>query len=291
MTLRPMLAESITLADLPKYIRDDQWIGQLKADGHRLLVCVEDGQVAALGRNGQAKMSGLSHKLLSQFEVFDKGKWVFDGELIGSQLVLFDLVYAAGYCTPTTPFKERYQVLKTLYQDVWKPDVDAIVLLPIHTGADGKLALVQSAEQEQREGVMLRHVTGQYRSGGRSSHLLKAKFTKEADCIIYDTNTNGHENVELVLLDPEGKFPPASGYPTGILPVGSASAIGKKPKPEKLDVWEVRYLYVVDQDRPRLYQPRLMRKRTDKDLPECVVDQIANAFTDKNLVDKVRAEM
>jgi hypothetical protein len=286
-----MLAESITLADLPKYIRDDQWVAQLKADGHRLLINVEDGQVSALGRNGQPKMSGLSHKLLSQFEMFDKGKWVFDGELIGSDLVLFDLVYAASKCDPTTPFSERYFILKTLYQEVWKPDSSVITLLPVHAGADKKLALVRDAEQEQREGVMLRHNTGQYRSGGRSSHLLKCKFTKEADCIIYDTNTNGHENVELVLLDPEGKFPAAAGYPAGILPVGSASAIGKKPKPEKLDVWEVRYLYVVDQDRPRLYQPRLMRKRTDKDLPECLVDQIANAFTDKNLVDKVRSQM
>jgi hypothetical protein len=75
------------------------------------------------------------------------------------------------------------------------------------------------------------------------------------------------------------------------LPVGSASAIGKKPKPEKLQVWEVRFLYVVDQDRPRLYQPRLMRLRTDKEIQECLVDQIANAFTDKNLADKVRSEM
>jgi hypothetical protein len=291
MSLRPMLAESIALTDLPTYIRDDQWVAQLKADGHRLLVQVEDGQVSALGRNGQPKMSGLSHKLLSQFEIFDQGKWVFDGELIGSQLVLFDLLYAGQYCTPDRPFSERYQVLTTLYFQVWKPDPNVVGVLGVATGADAKLALVREAEQEQREGVMLRHVTGQYRHGARSSHLLKCKFTKEADCIIYDLNTNGHENVELVLLDPEGKFPPAPGYPEGILPVGSASAIGKRPKPEKLDVWEVRFLYVVDPDRPRLYQPRLMRKRTDKDLPECLVDQIATAFTDKNLADKVRAEM
>jgi ATP-dependent DNA ligase len=286
-----MLAESITLTDLPKYIRDDQWVAQLKADGHRLLVCVEDGQVSALGRNGQAKMSGLSHRLLSQFEVFDKGKWIFDGELIGSKLVLFDLIEAPTYCAPNMAFTERYRVLTTLYQDVWRPDADVILVLPVATGAEAKLTMVRAAEQEQREGVMLRHVTGTYRGGARSAHLLKCKFTKEADCIIYDLNTNGHENVELVLLDPDGKFPAATGYPAGILPIGSASAIGKKPKPEKLDVWEVRYLYVVDPDRPRLYQPRLMRKRTDKDLQECLVDQIAGAFTDKNLTDKVRAEM
>jgi hypothetical protein len=286
-----MLAESITLANLPTYIRDDQWVAQLKADGHRLLVSVEDGKVSALGRNGQPKMSGLTHRLMSQFEQFDTGQWVFDGELIGSQLVLFDLLYAAGHCEPTYPFSERYEVLSVLYRDVWQPDQSVVGLLPVSRGADAKLTLVREAEAEQREGVMLRHLTGQYRGGARSSHLLKCKFTKEADCIIYDTNTNGHENVELVLLDPDGRFPQAPGYPEGILPVGSASAIGKKPTPQKLDVWEVRFLYVVDPDRPRLYQPRLMRKRTDKDLQECVVDQIATAFTDKNLADKVRAEM
>lgn len=286
-----MLAESIALADLHTYIRSDDWVAQLKADGHRLLVSVEDGQVSALGRNGQPKVSGLSHKLLSQFEPFNKGTWVFDGELIGSQLVLFDLLYAATYCEPSLPFSERYEVLSILYREIWQPDPSVVALMPVARGADAKLTLVREAEQEQREGVMLRHVTGQYRGGARSSHLLKCKFTKEADCVIYDTNTNGHENVELVLLDPELKFPSAPGYPEGILPIGSASAIGKRPTPQKLDVWEVRYLYCVDPQQPRLYQPRLMRKRVDKDISECLVDQLAGSFTDKDLANRVRSEL
>jgi hypothetical protein len=166
-----------------------------------------------------------------------------------------------------------------------------VVVLPVHTGGDVKVALVSAAEKEQREGVMLRHVSAPYRSGGRSSQLLKCKFTKECDAIVIDTNTNGHENVELALLDPELKFPSAPGYPEGILPVGSASAIGKRPRPQKLDVWEVRYLYCVDPQAPRLYQPRLMQKRTDKGIEECLVDQLANSFTDKTLELKMRENM
>jgi ATP-dependent DNA ligase len=277
-----MLAESISLGDLPTYIRDDQWVTQLKADGHRLLIRIEDGKVEALGRNGQAKVSGLSHKLLGQFEIFDKGLWVFDGELVGSQLILFDVVHAASYCDPATPFTERYRVLSTLYKDVWKPDPAVIGLMPVAVGPDAKLAMVRSAEQEQREGVMLRHVGGTYRGGGRSPQLLKCKFVKESDCIILRVGDDGKDNVTLALLDPANDT---------VVEVGRASAIGKRPKPEPLDVWEVKYLYVVDPANPRLYQPRLVRKRTDKALAECLIDQIAGHYTDKDLADKVRENM
>lgn len=282
MNLRPMLAESIALDQLPEYVRNPEWVAQFKADGHRLLITVEEGAVTALGRNGQAKVSGLSHKLLGQFEAFDKGFWVFDGELIGSQLILFDIVHAGQYVDPKTPFGERYKVLETLYRDVWQPDPKVIGLLPVARTPDEKLKLVRQAENEQREGVMLRHVNGTYRSGARSSHLLKCKFTKEADCIVSALGVDGHDNVELALLDPAGDR---------VVRVGRASAIGKRPKPQVGDVWEVRFLYVVDPQAPRLYQPRLVRKRTDKDMSECLFGQLEHCYTDKDLADKVRSEM
>jgi ATP-dependent DNA ligase len=285
MTTRPMLAETMDIDDFPKYVKDDDWATQYKADGHRLLVHIENGQVTALGRNGQAKVSGLSHTLLAQFEAFKDGTWTFDGELIGSQLVLFDVACAGSHAQPDTPFKERYRVLEVLYRQVWQPDPQVIGLLPVAWTADDKLAMARAAEQEKREGIMFRHIHGHYKNGGRSSHLLKCKFTKEADCIVTDLNVDGHDNVELTLLDPEGIY-----TSDGFLNVGRASAIGKRPKPEKMDVWEVRFLYVVDPAAPRLYQPRLIQKRVDKELHECTVDQIAHAFTDKDLADKVRTE-
>jgi ATP-dependent DNA ligase len=281
-TLRPMLADSIALEQLPQYIKDDKWVAQYKADGHRLLIKVLDGVVTAVGRSGQAKVSGLSHKLLGQFEAFSTGYWVFDGELIGSHLVLFDLVCAGKLAGTYTPFIDRYETLRTLYNDVWKPDEKIIGLLPIAVGATDKLALVRSAQLEQREGIMFRHVDGHYKSGGRSAHLLKAKFIRDVDCIITAVGVDGHDNVELSLLDPDNDR---------VVVVGRASAIGKKPKPEVMQVWSVTYLYCVDRGSPRLYQPRLTVLRDDKGPSECLFNQLDGSFTDKDLTEKTRAQM
>lgn len=286
MTTRtvPMLAQSVDLSDLPRYIKDPQWVAQLKADGHRLIVSVDEGVVSVLNRQGQPKTTGISHKLMAEFEGFTTGLWLFDGELIGSQLVLFDMIAAASLLDPLAPFSKRYHALRTLCDEVWQPDPKVVALLPVAHSTYEKLALVAKAEAEQREGIMLRHVNGVYRAG-RSPHLLKCKFTREADCIITKVGVDGKENVEVSLLDPQRNR---------VVPVGRVTSIGKRDNgkpPALLEVWEVKFLYVVDPTAPRLYQPRLMRKRTDKEMSECLIDQLDHAYTDKDLSDKIRKEM
>lgn len=279
-----MLAESANIADLGRYVNDDMWWAQIKADGHRFLIEIEDGKVTVLNRAGMPKVTGVSPVILRCFEPFDEGHWIFDGELVGSRLLIFDLPVAGSLVGPKSDFQGRFHALQLLFSE-WQPDPTRVELLPCAKTPDEKLALAKSAQAEQREGIMLRHRALMYAPGRRSSMLLKVKFVKEADCIIHEIGSDGHDNVSLTLLDPERKY---SG--TGIVNVGNASAIGKKPKPQVGDVWEVRFLYVVDRAKPRLYQPRLMRKRTDKALHECLVDQIDNAFTDKDLQLKTRGE-
>lgn len=282
--MRPMLAESANIADLPKYVNDDNWWSQIKADGHRFLIEIIDGKVSVLNRSGMPKTTGVSPVILRCFDPFDAGHWVFDGELVGSRLLIFDLPIAGALVGPNSTFEQRYRALQLLFNE-WQPEPTRVELLPCAKTPDEKLALAHTAQHEQREGVMLRHRSGVYAPGRRSSFLLKVKFVKEADCIISDVGTGGHDNVSLTLLDPKREY-----SRTGIVNVGSASAIGKKPKPEVGDVWEVRFLYVVDPKRPRLYQPRLIRKRDDKGLDECLIDQIALAFTDKELQLKNRSD-
>jgi ATP-dependent DNA ligase len=277
-----MLGQSTTMNELVKYAHNPDWFAQLKADGHRHLVEITDGQVEVLNRSGKPKVTGVSHAIMGEFEAFDQGHWVFDGEQVNNRLLLFDLPVAGSLINEQTTFEERYRALELLFME-WQPDPSRIVLLPCARTEAEKFAMAKAAQDERREGIMLRHRSGLYQPGGRSAHLLKCKFVKEADCIIYATNIDGHDNVELVLLDPEDVYPQAPNYPEGVRPIGRASAIGKKPTPEAGQVWEVRYLYVVDPQDPRLYQPRLVRMRTDKEYHECLVDQIEDSFTDKEL--------
>lgn len=279
---RPMLADSIKFDDLASYIVNPSWVAQLKADGQRLVVTVEDGVVSAIGRDGQEK-NGLTHKLLGQFEPFDVGRWVFDGEIISGQLHLFDLIEGGAHVTQLSPFSDRWLALSILYRELWKPDPAVVSLLPVAVTETEKLGLVQTAADEKREGIMLRNLNGQYLWGRRSSHLLKCKFTKEVDAIVLRVGDEGKENVTLGLIDPDGDR---------IVEIGRASAIGKKPTPQPMDVWEVTYLYVVAPENPRLYQPRLVRKRDDKELSECLFSQLDHAYTNKVIdLEKNRKKM
>lgn len=280
--MKPMLAYSIEFSDLHRYVNDSNWVAQLKCDGQRMLVKVDNGTVTILGRNGRPKVTGLSHTLLAQFEKFNAGQWTFDGELIGSDLVLFDLIDAGAMCNLSTPFIERWSTLNVLYNDVWKPDPNVVTLLPVAYTADAKMILAKQAEAEQREGIILRHRQGLYRPGVRSTHLLKCKFVHTVDAIISRVGIDGKDNVELTVLDPDNDR---------VVVIGQASAIGKIPKPEQFQVWEVKFLYICDRENPRLVQPRLMSLRTDKDMSECLFDQLDVAWTDKNIVNRVRAEM
>lgn len=274
-----MLAESRDVSDLPAYIADINWWMQWKADGHRFLIEVTDGKVEVWNRQGMPKSSMMSHVVLGEFEVFSTGHWLFDGELVGKRLLLFDLPVASTLITPTTPFDERYFALHTLMGE-WNPT--NVVLLTCAETAAEKEEMVKLALDQQREGVMLRHRLGVYRTG-RSQHLLKVKFTKECDAIVTATGVDGHNNVVLSLLDPDNDK---------VVEVGQASANGKKPVPTVGDVWEVKFLYVVDRAAPRLYQPRLMRKRIDKGYEECLLAQLDHAFTDKELdLSKTRSDM
>jgi hypothetical protein len=337
-TIKPMLALSIALPDLPGYVFNvpdedllagcewepspeakqklvadnvapedwwlhwtpptidpDLWWMQPKADGHRFLVEVNDGVVTVSNRGGMPKVTGALTAALDQFTSFDAGNWIFDGELMPDGTIqLFDLAVAGGLVTPTTPFEERYSTLRTLVDDVWQPDPSKIQLLRCATTGVEKAAMVLEAKRLGREGVMLRQRSGVYRAG-RRSWLLKCKFVKEGDFIVTAIKVGGHNNVELALLDPDDRYPKAhiKSMP-GVAGVGRASANGKKPEPQVGDVWEVLFLYVMDHEKPRLYQPRLVRRRSyienevaqgDKFMDECLVDQLDHAFTDKDLTD------
>jgi ATP-dependent DNA ligase len=274
MTVRPMLAESIDPSALPRYARDPDWWVQLKADGHRFIIEVSEGKVEVWNRAGMPKTANVPHAVLREFDCFATGHWVFDGEIVGYRLMLFDLVVAGGIAGPQTRFDERFFTLTTLFEE-WSPNPEHVVLLECARSEAEKRAMMDKARSEHREGVMLRNVAGTYQAG-RRPQLIKCKFTKEADCIVTATNVNGHNNVVLSLLDP---------LHDRVVEVGRASANGKTPVPEVGDVWEVKFLYVVDPAAPRLYQPRLVRRRFDKDLDECLLHQLDHSFTNKDLTD------
>lgn len=265
---RPMLAKVVEPERVGSLIDNPQWGEQPKLDGDRVVVEIIDGTLSVLNRQGQPKVKNVGADMLSSFRHFTEGRWVFDGEVVGRTLWLFDMPAAGAYFDENACFEDRYEALVGILSILGCGD--AVQLVPLALSLEDKNTMLEDAFANNKEGVIFREMHGCYEPGKRSTLLLKHKFVNDADCIVAQLN-DGKESVTLAVNGPDG-----------LQVVGTASTIGKSPQPQVGDVWEVRFLYVVSAEHPRMVQPRLMRLRTDKAPEDCSLDQFATAVTNRN---------
>lgn len=263
--MKPMLAHSMDLSVVERYVTSPEWVAQQKLDGDRVLVHKTDDDVVALNRDGIPRRNAVPACAYKPFRELP-GEWVLDGELIDGELWLFDMPLAAGRVLPTTPFHLRASVLERFFAG-WRPD-RCVRLLPTAWTATDKARLLEQVDAQHGEGLVFKHRDGLYRSGRRSGQMLKAKFTKTADVVVTAIGVDGHCNCHVAVFN--------NGQ---LVPVGSVSLLGK-PAVCSGDVIEVRYLYASATF--QLYQPRMVRLRPDKAPTACTLDQLIQ--TDRSIV-------
>ena len=279
LPVRPMLASVAETYIIDQSMTDPRWVAQYKYDGDRVIVEVTHGEIRVLNRQGEQKTKNVGTAQLHPFSALHAGRWVFDGEVVGRTLVLFDLIAASDAKTTwirgSEGFTERYRALSLITAVLGIPPVDTasntapVVLAPVATSIDDKAQFLANAHADQREGIILRHTGAEYQFGRRSMDLLKHKLIKDADVIV----TALHETKQSATLSVYNR----AGT---LIEVGQASTIGKGDV-EISDVWVVTFLYVTNPEHPRLFQPRLVNKRSDKVAAECLFDQFADAGTNK----------
>ena len=281
LPMRPMLASTQSAEDVDAALRNPDWVAQFKYDGDRVVIEVVDGEIRVLNRQGEAKVKNVGNAHVNPFSALHTGRWVFDGEVVGRTLVLFDIAAATDGVTTwvneSDPFAVRYWRLRDITRILQIPEIsdaaaDApVVLAPTAGTNEDKARFLATAIAEQREGIILRHTRGTYESGRRSTTVIKHKFIKDADVVI----TSLHPSKQSATLAVHA----ANGT---LVEVGAASTIGKG---EVLvgDVWVVTFLYVTDPQNPRLFQPRLINKRDDKTASACTIDQFADAGTTRKV--------
>jgi bifunctional non-homologous end joining protein LigD len=270
--MKPMLCRTLDVRDVERYLADDNWVAAQKLDGDRLLICVDDGKVTALNREGRPRSNPVPRLVLRQFEGI-RGQWCFDGELLtGGELWLFDLPKAMDRVGPQHPFSFRFGVLERLFAgSTWERD-PCIRLLSVARTTAAKRALFEQLQERGAEGLVFRHVDGPYRPGKRSDLMLKCKFEQTADVVVWKVRPDGRNNFTFrVFRDGELRL------------AGSCSLEGK-PAVRPGDVVEVKYLYASDDH--LLYQPRMLRVRDDKSPSECTADQFH--YTDRTVVPVTR---
>lgn len=255
--LTPQLASPAEIKTLTAYIDSDDWVMEQKLDGHRVLLCSPGADMAptALTRNGSIYTRTLP-KAIRDFR-FPPGEWVLDGELVDGTYWIFDLARSPVPGAEKADCTTRRQLLEILLNQIRHP----FKIVPRAITRDEKLALAKASLELNFEGLILKRSTSLYK-GGRSTDWLKVKYVVTADCIVTGVRTDGKESADLGLVD--------SNLRT-VVDVGRCSLIGK-PAVKNGDVVEVRYLYAGAGG--RLFQPTLLKIRTDKTQAECTTDQM-----------------
>lgn len=264
--LAPQLALEAELSVTSSLITNDGYVFEQKMDGHRVLLVSpgDDTQPIALTRGGQPYTKGLP-RAIREFR-FPAGtgvnEIVLDGELVGDTFWVFDLPRSsATNTTDTTPLHQRRVALEVFFD--LAVDNPAIRLVPQAKTEEEKRDLAAKAFDQNLEGLVAKRKNAPYRWGGRTEEWLKLKFVTTADCIVAAVRDDGKDSVALSLVDGDT-----------LVDIGRASLIGKEKRAtiNVGDVLEVKYLYVGANG--RLYQPRIVKKRTDKPMHECTIKQL-----------------
>lgn len=265
-----MLATTVDTLGAMSLLSDPTWLAQVKLDGDRVLVKVQGGVVSVLNRNGQPKVTNIGPAHLAPFRHLTHGDWLLDGEIVEGRLHLFDLGVAASWAGPDTPYRDRLEVLTRVVKVLLADDQEApIALIATISGAE-RAEFVAQAREQHREGVIFRDAGSRYQVG-RSDSLLKLKFVRTVDAVVTSVGAGGKATARLGV------------YSAGqLIDIGAVSTLGKG-QVEIGDIVEVRFLYVNNPAHPVLFQPTIVRVRTDKSAAQCGIDQLDEAGTDRSV--------
>lgn len=251
--LAPQLAESAEVSTLQTFVTDDRYILEQKVDGDRVLLDTTSGTLVARTRDGRRYTKGLptavrNHGLPDGI--------VIDGELVGTTYWAFDLPVTPLVTGQPMQLHVRRLALEALQEAGL---LGPIRVVPQARTMDEKMSLARVALTEGYEGLMAKRVDSVYVPGGRTLDWMKIKFTKTADVVVMPKKKeDGHNSVALGV------------HRDGLLVEIGHSSLNGKEKREAIaigDVLEVRYLYVGANG--RLFQPTILRKRTDKSPEDC----------------------
>lgn len=258
-TVTPELADTLGASDIQRYLEDPEWAMEEKIDGQRCVTSVYRGVVTAISRNGlERDIPKGVEATLSELP----GYWMLDGEIVGQEYWVFDLLAASDRILRDRSWLIRAQCLDELWERNTLP-----YLQPVSWTAETakKTALFNLFQEQGAEGVIFKRITSQYKSG-RQEDWKKFKFLHTVDCVVTAMGVGGKANLELSVY--------RDGQPKKVGRVSALTGDGHKVKVG--DVVEVTCLYSTPTG--RLYHAKMPRLRTDKSPEECGWDQILNCL-------------
>lgn len=239
-----------TLEELNEFLKNDEYVVQQKFDGERRAVEKKEGVATGINRKG------LTVPLPQEVSdsVLEDG--IFDAEIIGDKLYVFDLIELNGKNFSNKPFSDRIAALK---------EVDFgenVVVVETAFTEKEKRDLLTMVKGMGGEGIVFKKKTAKYTAGRPNSggDQLKYKLYKTASFIV-GSLTKAKRSVGLVVLDGLNE-----------VEVGKVTIPPSHQVPSVGDVVEVRYLYA--NRGGAVYQPTYLGARNDIDSSEAVIEQL-----------------
>ena len=245
------LLNPIEETELADFINNDEWWGQQKMDGKRMLIKKTE-ELIAINRRGLSV--GAPQSIFDSAQKINR-KFIIDGEAIGDDLYVFDLLNLDEEDIRNKTYQERFELLSNLGFS------DSIKIVEPAKTAQAKKAQVDLLRKESAEGVVYKKHASIYEPGRPNSggNQRKFKFYETASVIV--SNLNDKRSVGVSVID-NGKE----------VFVGNVTISVNKEIPQERDIIEVRYLYAYKGG--SLYQPTFLMVRTDIDEKECLIKQL-----------------
>jgi bifunctional non-homologous end joining protein LigD len=256
--LVPQLLNPITEAEAKSLLDDNDYCAQEKFDGRHLLVRQQGEQLEGINKKGL--VVGLSSAVADELRGW-AGDFILDGEAVGDDYHVFDLLALNGESLLPWPYRERFARLADLVL-LAGAGSRRVRLVATAFRAQQKAELWERLQRGNREGIVFKRLAAPYIPGrpNRGGPQLKFKFVATASAIVVKLNVQ--RSVELSLFN--GRSLVSCGNVT-IPPNHRVPALGA--------VVEVRYLYAFKESGV-LYQPVYLGERDNADPGECTVQQL-----------------
>jgi bifunctional non-homologous end joining protein LigD len=253
----PQLLNAIDESETRRYLADARYWAQEKFDGRRILVRRAGDTVTGVNRLGLS--TGLPKSILDHARGLGTEGWLIDGEAVGDNLYVFDLLESSGLDLRSRPYLDRLGALAALCGG--GPGAP-IRLVETATSTAAKRAMLGRLREENKEGIVFKRQDTPHSPGrpARGGDWLKLKFTATASCIVAGINA-GKRSVAIELINGRGRAR-----------VGSVTIPVNAPIPAAGQIVEIRYLYAFPGG--SLYQPVFLGQRDDVQLSDCTVSRL-----------------
>ena len=254
----PQLLNPVEESEIEALLRDDNYCAQEKLDGRHLLTRKQGEQLEGINKKGL--LVGLPETVADELRTL-AGSFVLDGESIGDDYHVFDLLELDGENLCPLPYRERFSRLVDL---LLLSDAEGRHIRLVGTAFKlrQKTDLLERLRRENREGIVFKRLDASCVPGkpNRGGPQLKFKFVATVSAIVVKINIQ--RSVEVSLF--QGR---------SLVSCGNVTIPANHQVPPVGAVVEVRYLYAY-RDSLALYQPVYLGQRDDVEVGECTVQQL-----------------